>query len=106
MKEIVDLTREYREKLQNLNRELNEDGLRMLAVAYRHMDSDHKDLTIAHESNMIFAGYIAFLDPPKQSTTQAICELHENGVTVKVLTGNAAAVCKSMLSLLLPILKI
>ncbi|KAK9759965.1 hypothetical protein K7432_016472 [Basidiobolus ranarum] len=45
---------------------------------------------------MIFAGYIAFLDPPKQSTTQAIRELREYGVTVKVLTGDAAAVCKKV----------
>ncbi|KAK9717570.1 hypothetical protein K7432_006077 [Basidiobolus ranarum] len=90
---IVDLTEEYRAKLQKLNNELNEDGLRVIAVAYRHLDSDHKDLTVAHESNMIFAGYIAFLDPPKQSTAQAVRELRENGVTVKVLTGDAAAVC-------------
>ncbi|KAK9760665.1 hypothetical protein K7432_015090 [Basidiobolus ranarum] len=94
--EIVDLTGEYTTKLQNLNNELNEDGLRVIAVAYRYMDSDHKDLTIAHETNMIFAGYIAFLDSPKPSTTQAIRELRENGITIKVLTGDSAAVCKKV----------
>ncbi|ORX89798.1 magnesium-translocating P-type ATPase [Basidiobolus meristosporus CBS 931.73] len=93
---IIDLTDDHRSELQALNHELNDDGLRVIAVAYRVLDRDYKDLTTAQETKMIFAGYIAFLDPPKPSTAVAIRELREYGVTIKVLTGDAAAVCRKV----------
>ncbi|ORX99356.1 magnesium-translocating P-type ATPase [Basidiobolus meristosporus CBS 931.73] len=92
----IDLTDDCRKRLQSLNNELNKDGLRVIAVAYRALDRDYKNITAAQETQMVFAGYIAFLDPPKPSTSLAINELREYGVTIKVLTGDAAAVCRKV----------
>jgi Mg2+-importing ATPase len=66
---------------------LNEDGLRVLAVATKKLEA-RPSYSKADESDMVLTGYIAFLDPPKDTATQAITALRQHGVTVKVLTGD------------------
>src|SRR6202045_1541898 len=66
---------------------LNEDGLRVLAVATKKLDA-RPAYSKADESDMVLTGYIAFLDPPKETAIQAIAALRQHGVTVKVLTGD------------------
>jgi Mg2+-importing ATPase len=74
---------------------MNNDGLRVVAVAYKELYSDlHKPRTVEDESNMTLCGYIAFLDPPKESAAKAIRALRENGVEVKVLTGDNEVVTR------------
>jgi Mg2+-importing ATPase len=72
--------------------DLNNDGYRVLAIAYKEYSTDKKTFTIADESEMILLGYIAFFDPPKESTAEAIAALHNSGVEVKILTGDNALV--------------
>lgn len=48
------------------------------------------------EQEMVLIGYLAFLDPPKASAAQAIRQLHEHGVEVKVLSGDNDAVVKTI----------
>jgi len=67
--------------------ELSADGFRVLAVAYRQIEQD-KALTKDDESDLILKGYVAFLDPPKDTARKAIEALVQHGVTVKVLTGD------------------
>src|SRR6185312_605671 len=68
---------------------LNDDGFRVIAVAYKDVEATRKqEYSVADERDLILLGYVAFLDPPKDSATQAIKKLHEHGVTVKVLTGD------------------
>jgi len=77
-----------KEILDNTGR-LNDDGLRVVAVAYRELYADlHKPRSVADENDMILVGYIAFLDPPKESSIKAIKALNSNGVRVKVLSGD------------------
>ena len=77
------------ERFQKIAQELNDDGLRVIAVAYKDVEaSDKRDYSVKDESDLILIGYIAFLDPPKESASQAILKLNQHGVTVKVLTGD------------------
>lgn len=79
--------------------ELSSDGFRVLAVAYKHF-TEHPHITTADESGLTLKGYIAFLDPPKDSAARSIKALQAHGVTVKVLTGDndlvTAKVCREV----------
>jgi len=66
---------------------LNEDGLRVLAIATKNVE-ERSSYSKADESDLVLTGYIAFLDPPKDTAAQAITALRQHGVTVKVLTGD------------------
>ncbi|MGH7976945.1 MAG: magnesium-translocating P-type ATPase, partial [Limisphaerales bacterium] len=66
---------------------LSEDGFRVLAVANKKVDAQAA-YSKANEENLVLTGYLAFLDPPKDSAKTAIAALRQHGVTVKVLTGD------------------
>ncbi|NNN27622.1 MULTISPECIES: magnesium-translocating P-type ATPase [Pseudomonas] len=68
--------------------ELNQEGLRVVAVATRELPPTRDTYGVADESRLCLAGYIAFLDPPKETTAPALRALAQNGVAVKVLTGD------------------
>jgi P-type Mg2+ transporter len=67
---------------------LNEDGFRVIAVAYKQIGSPKAAYSIADESELTLLGYIAFLDPPRDSVREAIAALAAKGVQVKILTGD------------------
>jgi Mg2+-importing ATPase len=69
-------------------RELNEDGFRVVAVAHKTVPMSKDLYTVADEHDLVLAGFIGFLDPPKESAREAIAALHEHGVAVVVLTGD------------------
>ena len=75
---------------------LNSNGYRVLAIAYNEYTPDKIDFSNDDEKELILLGYIAFLDPPKDSTTQAIVNLSEAGVKVKILTGDNALVTRKI----------
>ncbi|NYT77152.1 magnesium-translocating P-type ATPase [Alcaligenaceae bacterium] len=81
-------------------RQLNESGLRVVAVAMKEIPPEQLRYSKADESGLTLMGYIAFLDPPKESTAPALEALAAHGVTVKVLTGDnelvAAEVCRQV----------
>jgi P-type Mg2+ transporter len=67
---------------------LNSDGFRVVAVAYKEIDPAKTAYSIEDEADLTLLGYIAFLDPPKESAREAIAALARKGVRVKVLTGD------------------
>ncbi|HMK44547.1 MAG TPA: magnesium-translocating P-type ATPase [Dissulfurispiraceae bacterium] len=67
---------------------LNEEGYRCLAIAYREFARERTRFATQDESSLILLGYIAFLDPPKDSAAKAIKLLGDVGVQVKILTGD------------------
>jgi P-type Mg2+ transporter len=73
---------------KRLQQELNEDGFRVIAVAYKELPPDQLNYSVADETNLILLGYIAFLDPPKDSAAKALAILDRDGVQVKILTGD------------------
>ena len=90
---IVTLTDPLRERIKSLRDALNDDGLRVIAIGFKAIDL--KSFSVEDESGLIFSGFVAFLDPPKDSAPEALRLLREQGVSVKILTGDSAAVaCK------------
>ena len=79
---------------------LSSQGYRVLAIAYREFTKDKTSFSVADESSLVLLGYLAFLDPPKDSAERAIASLREHGVRVKVLTGDnelvTAKVCRDV----------
>ena len=69
--------------------DLNEDGLRVLAVGHKIFPKDHSNTyTVNEECDLVLDGFVAFLDPPKESAKAALEELKNNGIYVMVLTGD------------------
>ncbi|MCJ0765067.1 magnesium-translocating P-type ATPase [Variovorax terrae] len=87
-------------RVLEVTRRLNEDGLRVVAVAMKEIPASPNAYSVADEADLTLIGYIAFLDPPKESAAPALKALNEHGVTVKVLTGDnelvTARVCSQV----------
>ncbi len=77
--------------------ELSEDGFRVLAVATKKL-GNQTTFSKADECNLVLTGYLAFLDPPKDTAAKAIEVLRQHGVTVKVLTGDNDLVTRKVCS--------
>ena len=88
--EELPLTEERKEKLINLAYQYNQDGFRVLAVGFKIIATqDTKtQYSVADENALVIRGFLTFLDPPKDSASEAINALREHGVAVKVLTGD------------------
>jgi Mg2+-importing ATPase len=67
---------------------LGEEGFRVLGIAWRDVAIDHPHAVVSDESELVFAGFAAFLDPPKASAGQALHAMAANGVAVKIVTGD------------------
>ena len=67
---------------------LNADGFRVVAVAFKEMPPTQATYSVADEADLTLLGYIAFLDPPKETCAAAIATLKASGVQVKILTGD------------------
>ncbi|CAL8112395.1 unnamed protein product [Orchesella dallaii] len=89
------LTSSVQAELLELNEELSKDGLRVVAVAYKNLGSVNT-FRVEDECDMTFVGFLAFLDPPKETSKEAIKNLQEHNVKVKVLTGDSPLVCKKI----------
>jgi Mg2+-importing ATPase len=68
--------------------QLNADGFRVIAVAYKEEPAPPHAYAPVDEKNLTLLGYIAFLDPPKDSAAAAIRALNRHGIRVKILTGD------------------
>jgi Mg2+-importing ATPase len=93
---VVPIDDEAREAVLDLTTELNEDGMRVVGVAYRDYPMRDGAYTLADESELTLAGLISFLDPPKETAGPAIAALREHGVRVKILTGDNEIVTRKV----------
>lgn len=96
--EIVELTEELRKEILETVSKLNTNGMRVVAVSQKNNPSPEGSFSVKDESNMVLMGYISFLDPPKESSKDAIEFLHDYGVEVKILTGDNEKVTKYVCS--------
>uniref|UniRef100_UPI003CFE730C magnesium-translocating P-type ATPase n=1 Tax=Pseudomonas sp. NPDC089569 TaxID=3390722 RepID=UPI003CFE730C len=87
-------------RIRQVTATFNAEGLRVVAVAARSMLEGHDAYSLADEQELTLIGYVAFLDPPKESTAPALKALAEHGVSVKVLTGDnelvTAKICREV----------
>lgn len=85
---VEPLTEELKVNILRTVDTLNEDGMRVIAVAQKTNPSPVGAFGVKDECDMVLIGYLAFLDPPKESVHEAIKALKEYGVTTKILTGD------------------
>ena len=90
------MTDEIRQKAITISEQMNKEGMRVLAVAQKSFIEKEHDFVVGDETEMVLIGYLAFLDPPKASAANAIRQLHEHGVEVKVLSGDNEAIVKTI----------
>ncbi|MEW8972842.1 MAG: magnesium-translocating P-type ATPase [Tissierellaceae bacterium] len=94
--EVVELTEEKKSYVLDRVKELNNSGMRVIAVSQKTNPSPVGEFSVSDESDMVLIGYLAFLDPPKQSAVEAIEALKNSGVDIKVITGDNEDVTKSV----------
>jgi Mg2+-importing ATPase len=80
----------------SIEEELNKEGFRVIAVAYKDVDIDKSMFTVEDENGLILVGFLAFFDPPKKTAMEAISRLESLGVRVKILTGDNGIVTKKV----------
>ncbi|MEG0092021.1 MAG: HAD-IC family P-type ATPase, partial [Oscillospiraceae bacterium] len=85
---IEPLTEALRQEIRSTVDRLNDNGMRVVAIAQKNSPSPIGAFSVKDECNMVLIGYVSFIDSPKQSTASAIKSLKEYGVTTKVLTGD------------------
>jgi Mg2+-importing ATPase len=91
----IKLDSKMRTQIRNIVRDLNEQGMRVIAIATNHQPlPTNRSFHVKDEDAMKLIGYISLLDPPKLSARKAILDLQKRGVQVKVLTGDNDAVAK------------
>ena len=82
------------------SKNLNEQGLRVVAVCQKNDIEDKSNFEVSDEKNMVLLGFIGFLDPPKESAKESIRKLNKAGIRVIVLTGDneyvTKAICKEV----------
>lgn len=97
---IEPLTHEVRRIVLKKADELNEKGMRVIAVAQKTNPSPVGQFSAEDEKEMVLIGFLAFLDPPKDTTKSAVKALENYGVNVKILTGDnekvTRAICKQV----------
>jgi Mg2+-importing ATPase len=96
--EVLPRAPQYDARREELVRSLNEDGFRVIALAYKEIPAGNgeRTYTVRDECDMVLMGFLAFLDPPKESAMQALAKLRQNSVQVRILTGDNDVVTTSI----------
>lgn len=93
---IEPLDKAHLPRVRTVTEHLNANGFRVIAVACRSLDADRIRADFTDESDMTLVGFIAFLDPPKETAKDAIRALQDSGVRVKILTGDNELVTRKV----------
>ncbi len=94
--EVKPLSEDVRKRILQTADELNEKGFRVLCIAHKTNPSAVDVFSAKDETDMVLIGYLAFLDPPKESTADAIQALAAHGVYTKILTGDNDKVTRTI----------
>ena len=92
--EVIELNEKIKKEILENILKLNNNGMRVLALAQKNFIDKNEEINVNSEKDMILMGYLSFLDPPKQSAKSAIKALKNNNVKVKVLTGDSDIIAK------------
>ena len=92
--QVSKITKEIKDNIKKISKQLNKDGLRVVAVCQKNDIENKSNFEISDEKNMILLGFIGFLDPPKESAKESIKRLNKAGIRVIVLTGDNADVTR------------
>lgn len=93
---VQQLDATLRAQLDALHEKEARGGFRLLGIAWRPWTATDDRVTVADESELVFTGFCAFLDPPKASAAAAIARLHSQNVRLKIISGDAAPVVRHL----------
>ena len=93
---VADLTEETRKKIEQKYHDYSAEGLRVLGIAYKRIKEDKAVYSINDENEMVFVGFVAFLDPPKETAKQSLQMLTKAGIELKILTGDNELVTRKV----------
>lgn len=85
---LYPITDDVLSKFRSLFDSLGKEGFRVLGIAWKECEKEHSHATLGDEAELIFVGFAAFLDPPKESAKEALRELARSGINVKIVTGD------------------
>ena len=91
---VSPITKEIKENIQKIAKNLNQQGLRVVAVSQKNDIKNIENFSTTDEKNMVLLGFIGFLDPPKESAKESIKKLNNAGIRVIVLTGDNAEITR------------
>ena len=93
---ITSLRNHHHEFKNRLVDQLSSEGFRLIAVAYRKMPDSKRHYSVADEHGLTLIGFLAFLDPPKETAARSLVQLKKYGVDVKILTGDNELVTRKI----------
>ena len=93
---VCPFSHDLRRKAAAICERMNHQGMRVLAVAHKNFLSKENNFSTEDERDMVLIGFLAFLDPPKPSTANAIGQLQNYGIAVKILSGDNDAVVRTI----------
>jgi Mg2+-importing ATPase len=94
--EALPLDDDLKARIREVAYRFNQEGLRTIAVAYKETPPTQASYGVKDETGMVLLGFVAFLDPPKQSAGPAVKALNAHGVRVKILTGDSDVVARKV----------
>lgn len=92
--QVSKITKEIKDNIKKISKQLNKDGLRVVAVCQKNDIENKSNFEVSDEKNLVLLGFIGFLDPPKESAKESIKRLNKAGIRVIVLTGDNADVTR------------
>ncbi len=97
---LAPLDATVRDELRERCHALEREGLRVLGIAWREVPKDHLHADVRDETELVFAGFAAFIDPPKAGAGAALAALARSGVAVKIVSGDSELVAQHLCGLL------
>ena len=95
--QLINITDTIRKNVLAISQKLNKDGLRVVGLCNRKNQIENiENFSVEDEKEMVFLGFVGFLDPPKESAKQSIERLNKSGIRVMVLTGDNVYVTKAI----------
>jgi len=91
-----DLTYELMKEFEEKYYELSTNGFRVLGVSYNRVKENKPVYSVSDERDMIFLGFVAFIDPPKETVMESLQLLSKGGIELKILTGDNELVTKNI----------
>jgi Mg2+-importing ATPase len=93
--QIIELNSEQRNNMQDNYHKLSSQGFRVLGVSYRRIE-EKPTYSVKDEKDMTFLGFLAFMDPPKESAKESLRLLKNAGIELKILTGDNELVTRKV----------
>jgi Mg2+-importing ATPase len=93
---VADLTEEVKQRIEQKYNDYSAEGLRVLSIAYKRLKEEKVAYSINDEKDMVFLGFVAFLDPPKETAKHSLQLLSKAGIELKILTGDNELVTRKV----------